>query len=122
MDLYYKITKERDIEEVNKLKSEGWEVITTETVKDIDQSETIYYHLGLSYERYAKELLKIIREYETHGLKEKLFENIAVKNGEDYSEIEEDKNSFWIGVNQNTTTKFMTKYDKLVNDKNQSTL
>lgn len=98
-------------QEINKKLSEGWEIIDT-TKDSSDYSESIIYHLGYPASARIAELIKLLKLYENHGLKEELFKKIALDNNEESEE-------FIIGSsfdNYSPTAEFMTNYEKIVNN------
>ncbi|MCQ6268864.1 hypothetical protein M1K46_25245 [Fictibacillus sp. WQ 8-8] len=110
---YVRFDQVRDQSALHKLQQQGWEVFDTAKVRVDGIDEQIWYHVGLPYKTYVKQLQEIITAYEEAGLKEELFKKIAEKNGEEYDDFEEGHGYFQQGT-QLPTAKFMTSYDRVV--------
>jgi hypothetical protein len=99
--------------EVHKYLADGWEIV--EAAKQSYEGETrVDYHIGLPARVMVDKLMTIIRDYEEHDLKEKLFEGVAENFGENASEYQ-------AGAGHSTpskTARYMETYEKTVNDKN----
>lgn len=80
----------------------------------VDVQETsLRYHVGLPAEVRIDELKQILKLYEKYGFKEELFTKIAEENGHDLDDY-----SYNGGYTvNNETTRFIEKYEKIVNGK-----
>ena len=103
-------------DKVDKYLSEGWEII--ETAKFISsypegQDTSLSFHIGLPARVMVDKLMSVIKNYEEHGLKEKLYEGVAESLGEIASE-------YGTGDGHHTSSKiakYMENYEKVVNNK-----
>lgn len=91
----------------------GWKIIDTSKNKYPGEGSQIIYHVGYPAAKRIEDLLSIIKDYEKHGFKEKLFENIATENEDDYKQYDCDG-----GVPISETAKYMSRYDSAVQNKN----
>lgn len=99
---------------VNSFLENGWEVIET-TKSQYDESTELTYHVGLPSRVLMNQLIGIIKEYEKHGLKEKLFENVAKEFGEDMQEYGSSGYR-----TSDKTPMYMERYEKVVNNVNKT--
>ena len=99
---------------VNSFLEDGWEVIETTKTHYGDSTE-LNYHVGLPSKVLVNELIAIIKDFEKHGLKEKLFENVAKEFGED---IQEYSSSGY--RTSDKTPLYMERYEKIVNNANKT--
>jgi hypothetical protein len=100
--------------EVHKYLEDGWEIVETAKQSFPDGETRVDYHIGLPARVMVDKLMTVIRDYEEHGLKEKLFVGVAENFGENASEYE-------AGAGHSTpskTARYMETYEKTVNDKN----
>ncbi|MCY9097634.1 hypothetical protein MOE49_00810 [Bacillus inaquosorum] len=99
--------------QVDKYLNDGWEIIETAKRSYPDGETTVEYHIGLPARVMVENLLSVIKDYESLGLKEKLFEGIAEGFGETASDYE-------IGMGHTTssnTARYMEEYERIVNNK-----
>lgn len=102
--------------QINDKLADGWEVIDKTTSVHPDGEETMTYHIGYPAEKRIEDLKGIIKKYESFGLKEVLFDKVAEENG---NTVDMFKKGSGFGTND-PTAKFMTRYEKLVdNSENQ---
>lgn len=102
--------------EVDKYLSEGWEIIETARFSN-DYGPAVEtrldYHVGFPARVLVDNLLSILKDYEAHGLKEKLYEKVAESFGENASDYD-----FSAGHSISTNaTRYMEKYERLVNNR-----
>lgn len=114
MSKYVEVTVVTDGDKVNKLISEGWEIISTNNYVIEPPDARTQYHMGLPAQVLVEELRGLIRKYEEFGFKDELFKKVAEQN-------EENLDDYGTGTGRYTidkTPKFMSKYEKLVNNRN----
>lgn len=111
---YVEIIELSHMQNVNRYIQEGWEVIDTLKRNIMHEEEVLNYVIGYPIKKRVEDLKEIIKAYEEKGLKEELFKGIAEDNGENYTEIHEGSYQ-----KQNETSKFMNKYEKALDSKNE---
>lgn len=100
-------------ETVDKLLSQGWEIIETTKKAYPEGGSSLNYHVGLPAKAKIESLVSIIRQFEKYGLKEKLFEAAAEEFEENLDDYEPHG-----GFHVHTSlTQFMEEYEEAVNDK-----
>ncbi|MED4370741.1 hypothetical protein ACGYLS_20880 [Bacillus subtilis] len=98
---------------VDKYLSDGWEIIETAKHSYPDGETTVDYHIGLPARVMVENLLSIIKDYESLGLKEKLFEGIAEGFGETASDYGTGRGH----ATSSKTARYMEEYERIVNNK-----
>ncbi|MGG1618217.1 hypothetical protein [Paenibacillus sp. NRS-1781] len=91
----------------------GWKIIDTAKSEYPGEGSQIIYHVGYPAAKRIEDLLNIIKDYEKHGFKERLFEIIATENEDDYTQYDRDG-----GVPTSDTAKYMSQYDSAVQNRN----
>lgn len=99
--------------EVDKFLGEGWRIIETSKSAYPEGDTFIKYHIGYPVTRLVEDLALVIREYEKHGFKEKLFDVVATENNENVKDY--DTAGFYTA--HTPLTKFMENYEDKVNNK-----
>lgn len=112
---YTKITTASE-EKVNDYLNKGWKLLdTTKSAYDPSGNDTrITYHLGYPVENRIEDLLAIIKLYEANGLKEQLFSKLTTESGIDLNDY---SNSGFGWKEDHPTLELLTRYEKIVNDK-----
>ncbi|WP_210367044.1 hypothetical protein [Bacillus sp. REN3] len=114
MKQYLKILVHTEMNRVNRLLEEGWELIETSKVLFSVGGEVVEYHLGLPAETRIKQLEEIIRTYEKYHLKTTLIHDLAEANKEDILEYTTEPG---LPLSETTVTKFLKMYEEAVNGK-----
>jgi hypothetical protein len=99
--------------QVDKYLSNGWEIIETAKQSYPDGETTVDYHIGLPARVMVEKLLSVIKDYESLGLKEKLFEGIA----EGFEETASDYETGMGVATPSRTARYMENYERIVNNK-----
>lgn len=96
---------------VDKFLKQGWEIVETTKSASPEGDTTLNYHVGLPARVVMNKLLTIVKVYEKHDLKNKLFEAVANENGEKLDDYE-------VGLYSSGTNlaKFMESYEHIVNN------
>ena len=114
MKQYLKIRVHTEINRVNTLLEEGWELIETSKVQFPDGGEGVEYHLGLPAETRIKQLMEIIRTYEKYGFKSALIHDFAQSKKEDLLSYTTEPELY---MPETSVTRFLTLYEEAVNGK-----
>lgn len=114
MKQYLKIFVHTEINRVNRLLEEGWELIETSKVLYPDGGEGVEYHLGLPAETRIKQLMEIIRTYEQYGFKSDLIHDFAESKKEDLLSYTTEPELY---MPETPVTMFLTLYEEAVNGK-----
>jgi hypothetical protein len=98
--------------QVDKYLNDGWEIIETAKQSYPDGETKVDYHIGLPAKVLVDKLLSVIKDYEEQGLKERLFEGVAIGFDENASDYE-------TGMGHATpskTARYMENYERIVNN------
>jgi hypothetical protein len=114
MKQYLKIFVHTEINRVNRLIEEGWELIETSKVLYPDGGEGAEYHLGLPGETRIKQLMEVIRMYEKYGFKSDLIHDFAESKKEDLLSYTTEPE---LDMPETPVTRFLTLYEEAVNGK-----
>ncbi|MBT2680721.1 hypothetical protein J7E38_17055 [Bacillus sp. ISL-35] len=114
MKQYLKIFVHTEINRVNRLLDEGWELIETSKVQYPDGGEGVEYHLGLPAETRIKQLMEIIRMYEKYGFKSDLIHDFAESKKEDLLGYTTEPE---LDMPETPVTRFLMLYEEAVNGK-----
>lgn len=114
MKKYLKIFVHTEINRVNRLLEEGWELIETSKVSFPDGGEGVEYHLGLPAETRIQQLVEIIRTYEKYHLKSNLIHALEKANKEDILSYTTEPG---LHMEETHVTKFLMLYEDVVNGK-----
>ena len=97
--------------EVFQYLEKGWEIIDKTKAYIPDEITQMTFQLGYPAHKMIEDLLKIINDYEKHGLKEKLFELVASENGESAGGF----STPYLGADENSKTiQYMLWYESAV--------
>ena len=112
----YSSVKDVTSREIDKHLKNGWEIIDTTrySLGGPDDTE-LRYHIGYPLQRKFEELLSIVRLFEEHGFKDKLFEKIAHEEGINLDDFSTG-GGYQIGQDY-LTLEFIKKYESVVNEK-----
>lgn len=103
--------------EIDKYIKKGWEIIdTTRYSYDGGPNDVeLKYHIGYPLQKKYEELLSIVKLFEEHGFKEKLFTKIAEDEGVN---LEEFSTGGGFALDQSySVLEVIKKYENVVNDK-----
>lgn len=110
---YVKVMETNSESVANHFVKNGWDIIRTSKVVQMEGNEYLRYHLGFSTKSHISKLTAIIKEYEKHGFKKILFEKVAEEMGDKVDNYEVD--GFF--VSGEPLAKYMSEYENLVNNK-----
>lgn len=96
--------------EVDRFIQKGWEIVETSKEAYPEGDTFTKYHVGLPAKHLMNELLQIVKAYEKHDLKSKLYEAIANQSGEKVGDYE--ASSYSAGTE---LSNFMETYENVVN-------
>jgi hypothetical protein len=99
--------------QVDKYLQDGWEIIETAKQSYPDGETKVDYHIGLPAKVLVDKLTSFIRDYESLGLKESLFEGVA-------KGFEENASDYETGAGHATpskTARYIENYEHIVNNK-----
>lgn len=107
--------------EINEYIQKGWEIIDTSRYSYDGGANNVelQYHIGYPLQRKYEELLSLVKLFEEHGFKEKLFEKIAESEGVNLQEFST-KRGYTLDQTYEVV-QFMVKYESIVNGKDNIT-